>query len=391
MNGIQRLLLSGSSEKLLELERVNALINQYREVSEKERKMHPDIIDALIDAGVHRMWVSRQFGGAQLSLQSGMSIIESIAKLDASAAWLMGVQGALGRLSDYLPEEIARKIFQDNKRLTVGVIAPSGRAERVEGGFILNGRWSFASGSTYANWLACAAVVTEKGQVVMTETGPVIQMLFVAKKDYRLFDDWYTTGLRGTASYSFEVNDVFVPKEYTLAGADLYSPPPARVSRAFAISYNDFGPFTSAPTTLGIAQDALDSFRNLAKAKIPLGGKATLVKSHTAHEKIGWAYSLILSSRLLIENAAQVVMNTEIKGDELSALIRLSASTVALNAKRIVDTLHTMSGATSVYEGDRLERCFRDINTAVKHITLAPASIEMVGQFIMEGQLQVRR
>lgn len=391
MSYIQRPLKPEVQDQLINVEPLHQIINEYRDKGDKDRRTPGAVMDALMEAGVHRIWVSKSFGGAHLSLPSGMALIESIARQDASVAWQMGVQGALSRLSDYLPESSARHIFQDHSRLIVGVVAPSGKAERVGGGFLLKGRWSFASGSAHADWLACAAVVTEKGQPVMTDAGPLTQMLFVPKKDYRLMDDWYTTGLRGTGSNSFEVNDVFVPDEFTIPGPDLLAPPPERPSRAFGIGYYDFGPFTSAPTTLGIAQDALESFREMAVSKVPLGGKTPLRQSHTVHEKIGYAWSLLLSSRLLIENAASHAIQDGYSGQRLSALIRLSASTTARNAKKIVDIVHTLSGATSVYEGDRLEKCFRDINTAVKHITLAPASIEMVGQFIMEEELLIRR
>lgn len=391
MSYIQRHLETENPEYYEKLEPVRSLINEYRELSEKQRKTPEIVIDALIEAGIHRMWVSKAFGGSQLSLKTGMAIIESIARLDASAAWQMGVQGALSRLSDYLPESTAKTLFQNHSRLVVGVVAPSGKAERTDGGFILNGRWAFASGSAHADWLACAAVVTENGREISTEKGLLTQMLFVPRSDYKLMDDWYTTGLRGTASNSFEVSKIFVPSEYTIAGPDLLAPPPERPSRAFAIGYYDFGPFTSAPTTLGIAQDALDSFRDMAISKVPLGGRTSLKKSHTVHEKIGFAYSLLLSSRLLMENAANFAMKDNKGSDYLSALIRLSAATTAENTKKIVDIVHTLSGATSAYEVSRLEHCFRDINTAVKHITLAPASIEMVGQFLMDEGLEIRR
>ncbi|VEA70096.1 Flavin-dependent monooxygenase, oxygenase subunit HsaA [Serratia rubidaea] len=391
MSFIQRPLKPEYQDHRIDIEALQQIINEYRYKGDKDRRTPAVVMEALMEAGIHRIWVSRAFGGLQLSLSTGMALIEAIARQDASAAWQMGVQGALSRLSDYLPESSARHLFQNHSKLIVGVVAPSGKAERVDGGFIVNGSWSFASGSAYADWLACAAVVTEKGQAVMTETGPLTRMLFVPKKDYRLLDDWYTTGLRGTASNAFEIKDVFVPEEFTIAGSALLSPPPARPSRAFGIGYYDFGPFTSVPTTLGIAQDALDSFKEMAIAKVPLGGKTPLKRSHTVHEKIGYAWSLLLSSRLLIENAASQASQNGDSGEALSALIRLSASTIACNAKKVVDIVHTLSGATSVYEGNRIEKCFRDINTAVKHITLAPASIEMVGQFIMEEELLVRR
>ena len=41
----------------------------------------------------------------------------------------------------------------------------TGKARRVEGGFRIGGRWTFASGIDYANWIFCTCVVEDEPNV----------------------------------------------------------------------------------------------------------------------------------------------------------------------------------------------------------------------------------
>ncbi|WP_018681257.1 acyl-CoA dehydrogenase family protein [Actinokineospora enzanensis] len=363
-----------------------------RDQAEHDRATPAEVFAELRDAGIPRMWVSTEFGGEQVSLRTGSAVIRALARLDASIAWQMGVQGAIGRLSDYLPEQTARELFKNHAGLVVGGVNPSGRAEAVQGGYRLSGEWGFASGSAHADWLVCAAPVTLDGKPVTGAAGPQLRMLFIPKADAEMLDTWYTVGLRGTGSNHYRVRDVFVPEEYTVDRADMLAAPADRLSRAYPIGYYDFGPFTSASTALGIAQDALDTFTELALTKTPTLGLSKLASGHTTQEKLARAEMLAHTAELLLRDAAdQAVAHGEDGGDRLSALVRVVAATVAEHASTAVDIAYTLAGSSSLYATSRLERCFRDVHSAVKHITLSPSHFEMVGQYLLGGGLHLRR
>jgi alkylation response protein AidB-like acyl-CoA dehydrogenase len=379
-------------EWLARVDSLAPLVEKNREQGERERTSPSPVFDALRDAGIPRMWVSRDFGGGQVSLETGSAVIQQLARLDASVAWQMGVQGAIGRLSDYLPEPTARKLFRDNSSLVVGGVNPTGRAVPVAGGFMLSGTWGFASGSAGADWLVCAAVVTEDGRPRMTPQGPETRMLFLPKAECRMLDTWHTLGLRGTGSNHYEVGEVFVADDFTVAGPLMLRPPADRPSRAYPIGYYDFGPFTSSSTALGIALGAVEAFKELAGGKTPAAASTSLSRSHTVQEKVARADALLRSARLLLSDAAwHASTYGESGGDALSAVIRLTAATVAENATTAVNTVYQLAGTTSIYTTSPLERYFRDLHSAVKHITLSHSHFEMVGQYLLGGDLQMRR
>jgi indole-3-acetate monooxygenase len=339
-----------------------------------------------------RMWVSREFGGEQAGLRAGLAAITALARLDASAAWLIGVQGAIGRLSDYLPEESARRLFQENDGLVIGGVKPAGRAEQVDGGFLLEGEWSLASGSAHAGWLVCTAYVTENGRPVVTETGPEMRALFIPRELAEIQDTWYPVGLRGTGSNHYTVARTFVPTELTVSRAVMGSPPPERAARAYGLSYYDFGPFSTAPVALGLADAALDAFKELALEKTPTSARTRLGDNPTTQEKLARAEMLVYSARLLFDDAARQAVEAGTSGDEtLSALIRLTAATLSEQTVAAVDSVFTLAGSSSVYASSPLERCFRDIHAATKHISLSSSHFETVGQYLLGGGLQMRR
>lgn len=380
---------------LRRLQPVLTTIDQTRDPTEADRRSPTGLHRELSLLGVPRMWLSRTLGGDQVALTTGMRILLAIAERDPSISWQMGVQGAIGRLADYLPPEVAGDVFATHRNLVIGSVNPTGIARRTpDGGYTLSGRWSFASGAAHADWFVAAArIVNEDGSAVMTDKDtPEIVHLFVHRENVTIHDTWHTLGLRGTGSHDYTIEQTLVPAAYSVAGDTLFNPPPKRAGRAYPIAYHDFGPFTSSATALGIAVDAVTTFKELASSKRPAGGTSILSDSHTAQERFARAEADLHCARLALFHAAeQVEDHGNTGGDPLSALVRMTAATVADRAKAVVGTMNDLAGTTSIYTRSRLERCFRDIHTATKHITLSSSNFEMVGQYLLGGQLPLRR
>lgn len=373
---------------LARVERVRGLLIENRAQAEANRATSPAVIDALRDQGFHRMWVSRALGGGGVSLRTGSAVLRSVARTDPSAAWQLGVQGAIGRLSDYLPDQVACRLFCGSRGLVVGGVNPTGEALPVAGGYRLRGRWSFTSGATHADWLVCAAKVDDGSR-----TGPApIRMLFVPRSAVTHLDDWDGLGLRATGSGSFTVDNVVIPDSHSVDGALLRRPPSPRRSRGYPIAYYDFAPFTTASTALGIAQEALRVFRDLAGRTTPARSSVTLGDSATVHAMFARATALVRASELMLADAAdQVTARGETGGEELSGVVRLAAASVAENCVQAVTMLHSAAGMAALRSGEDLDRCFRDIHTAARHITLAATNFEMVGAHLFGGPLLMRR
>ena len=99
-------------------------------------------------------------------------------------------------------------------RRFAGSNRPLGTARRVEGGFVVDGRWDFASNSGNADWY-CADLRRRGGGRQR------VRSLFIPIADGEVIDTWQVAGLRGTGSHDVVVRGVFVPDEHVASGRNL--------------------------------------------------------------------------------------------------------------------------------------------------------------------------
>jgi len=350
----------------------------------------PNLMNSLFDLQLHRMWVSKAFGGLNLSVKDGFSLVRTLAAADASIAWQIGVQGAIGRLSDYLLPPVAEAIF-GSSRLVVGAVNPSGSAVKTTGGYTISGRWTFASGSAHADWIVscCPLNHNEPGE---NDNKPQLIYAFVPREACNFYHDWDTLGLRGTGSVTYTIDDVFVPERNTVSGSDVLMPPPPRATTAYNIGYFDFGPFTSGATVMGIADASLSIFRSGAANRKAAASSAPRNNNHVVQEKFARATAAVKAAELLFLDAAGIVETRGAGGtSDVSAAVRLAAAAATEQAVSAVNTVFALAGATAVHRSSPLDKCFRDIHTASKHITLSPSHFETVGQWLLGGELLMRR
>jgi alkylation response protein AidB-like acyl-CoA dehydrogenase len=303
---------------------------------------------------------------------------------------MIGSQG--GMFSDYLPEAAARDVYASGDAICAGSFGPTGRAIPVESGYRLTGRWAFASGCKHATWLVCGALIMENGQPRMRENGaPDIQILYVPAREGRILDTWYSGGLRGTGSHDIELDDVFVPQERCFAFASLAVGPAERASTGYTQPFVSLASVGMAALALGIARDALDSFKQLATEKTPSSGSLKLMAQPVVQDRYAEAVALVASSRLYFYDAAEQLAASAHPTPDVLTLVRLACAHAVRSCERAVEIVYSLGGGTAVYTTSRLDRCFRDVHTLSHHIAVSPSHFEMAGQYLLGGEMQARR
>jgi len=181
---------------------------------ETARRIPADLAQALAEAGLFRMVVPEAYGGFELHPAVVIETVETLARADGSTGWCVMIGALTAMCSAWLPEPEARLIYGAPDVITGGVAAPLGRAELVEGGYRVSGRWAWASGSQNCRWLVGGVVVTKDGAPRMVREGvPEMRLVLFPIEDVTLHDTWYASGLCGTGSGDMEVRDLFVPAE----------------------------------------------------------------------------------------------------------------------------------------------------------------------------------
>ena len=135
---------------------------------------------------------------------------------------------------------------------------------------------------------------------------------------------------------------------------------------------------------LGIARDAIDSFKSLASSKVPAIGTVHVADLHTVQQSLGKAEGLLRSARRYLYETLTEITTAQQAGapvtEEDRAALRLVSAHCVRSAVEAVDLMLEAAGGTAVYETSRLPRCLS-----------ARLNLEMVGQYLLGGPLQVRR
>jgi indole-3-acetate monooxygenase len=366
------------------------LIEELRDVGERDRQLPQPIYNALEEGGFFRLWVPKAYGGHEVDIVTFQRIVEEVSRLDGAVGWNLLIGAEAGAIAVHFPAAVAENIFA-NGGVGAGSTNPAGRAETVPDGYRVNGRWPLASGCHHAGWFVGTSLIMQDGKPQLVDGGPQLRMMLFKPEDCEILDTWYSSGLRGTGSHDIEVKDLFVPTEHSFPFPSLPANPPGPLYRA------PLPVLLAAPlaaVALGIAVDALESFIRLAGDKTPIRGSSKLAERQVNHLRVGQARALVESGRCFLQAAARRYMEALEQGpvastDERTMLLRLAGSHAAQSAVQAVDLIYTASGTSAVYAGNRIERCSRDVRMITQHVGVAPSNIEAVGAHLLglEGQL----
>ena len=132
---------------------LTAAVRARAEQIEAARRLPPYLARAMAEAGLFRMCVPSVFGGREAEPTALLETIESMATADGAAGWCLMIGSTTGLLAGFLPDDVARAIYENPLAITGGVFAPKGTATVVDGGYRVTGRWPFASGCQHCDWL----------------------------------------------------------------------------------------------------------------------------------------------------------------------------------------------------------------------------------------------
>src|SRR5215469_3546868 len=130
---------------------------------ERDRRLPAPIVDALKRAGILGMAMPRAWGGPELDPLTQFRVLETLAMADGSVAWCAMINCDGGYITAFLDQDVGRAMYQDLQFGTAATATPTGKAERVPGGYRVSGRFPFASGCQHCEWVWLGCVVMEGG------------------------------------------------------------------------------------------------------------------------------------------------------------------------------------------------------------------------------------
>ena len=361
------------------------LVRELRDEGERDRELPKPVWQAMRKAGLFSMWVPQALGGAEVELETMVRVVEELARQDGSVGWNMMIAGNTSVLWSLLSQEAAASIIKDdpNTVLAGTILGGHGEATPVDGGYRVTGHWPFASGCHQADWIVASChQVDESGNPRLTSDGqPAVYAFVVPVSDCDILDTWYTTGLRGTGSHDFEINDVFVPEDrfFLSVGGQSHQPGPL-----YNTMITNVWGYNVSAVALGIARDALDSFAELAQTKTSSRNPVPLASRELTQARLGEAEAKLRSARAYLYEACRE--NWALLGAgqpvplEVAANNRLAYANATERAVEAVEIVYTLAGSAAVYTKNRIERCFRDVHMVTQHGVVGPAGYTLAGR-----------
>ena len=358
--------------------RLAALASAAADETERDRKPPHRLLEAMADSGLFAMAIPRSLGGRESDAPMILRALEEVSRADGSAGWCLMIAATTGVTYGFWPQSVGRAVYAANPHaVTCGVYHPRGEVRRVDGGYRVRGRWSFASACEIADWMCCGAILADDGNP------RVCDVLFPAS-EMKIIDTWTVSGLRGTGSHDVELADTFVPEE--------------RVSFRTPNRVREPGPLYAFPllgllavgvtaVAIGVARRAIDELRVLAIAKTPTGGRRRLADRGVLQTEVAQAEACVRSARAYLYEAVEQAHETAGREGEMSVELRtnlrLAATNATWSAVRATDLMYTAGGGTSNYAASPLQRCFRDVHAITQHAAVAPPTWELCGRFLL--------
>lgn len=362
-------------------------VGKVRERFDRERQLPAELVGDLGDAGFFGMWLPRALGGPELDPLCFLEVIEELSRLDGSLGWCTVIPAGYGRLAGALDESVAREVFGSGRSVLVGTLNPTGKAVAVAGGYRVTGRWGYGSFIGHGDFVLGNCITHDgSGPRQASGGGPEFRLAIFPKAQVEVFDVWHVGGLRGTGSNDYQVSDLFVREEWTIPIPGFF-PQPRQPGPLYAVPMLSTFVSCIATAALGIARAAIEALIEIAGGKTPVGSQSVLQEKPFAQVDLARAEALLRGARAYLFDELGRAWKQAVAGTPVSlqqrALVRLAACQATQSAIQAVDLAYALAGGSAIYEGSRLERCFRDIHTAGQHFAVAPmANLEPIGRVL---------
>jgi alkylation response protein AidB-like acyl-CoA dehydrogenase len=342
------------------------------------RRLLDDLVAALREAGAFRMPMPRAWGGPEMTPAEQTEVVEILSAADPSTGWCVMIGSDAGFYSAFLDEGPAKELFDDLDVITAGWLVPAGRAEAVDGGYRVSGRWSFGSSCLHADVMVGGCLVYDGDDLRTGPNGlPAWRVAAAPAERWQILDTWHTTGLAGSGSNDYVAEDLFVPEEHTFSLVE----PPLRTGPLYAFPGMFFANTSGVP--LGLARRAIDEVKAIAAEKVVMPDMVPMrdvprVRGHVATAEMTLGAARAFVYRTLDAVWARLQDHDDL-GTDLRIELALSRVQAFRAAREVTQLMVDTVGTQAIFATSPLDRLLRDAITMSQHIVAQERMAEMVG------------
>jgi 3-hydroxy-9,10-secoandrosta-1,3,5(10)-triene-9,17-dione monooxygenase len=356
---------------------INEHADRLRELApecEKLGRLTDETVQIMRDSGVMRLFQAKEYGGFEARPDVFVEAVSALAMVDPAAAWVSGVVGVhpweLSMADPKLREELWGV---DQDTWIASPYALTGVARKVEGGYILNGRWQFSTGTDHSDWVVIGAIAADESGVPLDPfTGLHVTL---PRKDYTIVDDsWDVIGLRGTGSKDLIVEEAFIPDYRVILADEAFEGTLAassdRTDPSYKVPFWSIFPLGITAAAVGICEGGLDVIWKYQNDRML--GMGTMVKNdpYILHALAEAASEIAASKAHLLHNINEVY-DLYASGGEMTfehrARVRRDQIRAAWRAVSALDEAFARSGANALRYDKSIQRYWRDAHAGMNH------------------------
>jgi indole-3-acetate monooxygenase len=343
---------------------------------ESLRTMPGDLVDSVRREGLFKMLLPRQLGGFELDPLTAIEVVEIVSRADGSAGWTVLIGNGTAFFAWLEPAVAERLVGTTGDWVTTSVYGPMGMAEPAgDGTYRLSGRWAFNSGCPHCEWQIVGAFIGgDAGPRMRPDGRPDWRFAYLPMRSGVIEDTWDALGLRGTGSHHVSISGAIVSED--CMPSPLFEP--ARFDGPlWRLPLMTQSAILIAGFPLGVGRRVLDEFTELAKTKFRGTPAETLLGDSHTHVMLAQAEAALQSARSyvfdMVGQAWESCLNGDVPSAEERARVHLGTCQAMKAAVEALDAVFRLSGASTVYHGQVMERCLRDLRTANQHIIFSDA------------------
>jgi len=350
---------------------------------DKLRRLSDGTWKNLLEGGFLRALQPKRFGGGEKSLLEFIDAGFELSRSSPSAGWVAGVIGVHPWQLALFPEEAQQEMWGDDPtKMHSSSYNPTGKAEKVPGGYKVYGRWSFSSGCDHCQAVNLGAIAGGR-DLGGGQQAPDFRSFLLHRDQYRIEDNWHVAGLRGTGSKDIVVEDAFVPEYRTQSHLDYTTnaPLPGQVVNEgtlyrlpFSVVFN----MALASSVLGSAQGFVDMWIEQSRTRTMSLGGGRLADDPLMQRRLAEAtWDIDVAITRMRADAVVLWQMGEAREPASMALrgqMRWNMTRGCERAGRAVDQLFHAASGRSVFLDQPLQRRYQDVQAGLAHVYLSSDS-----------------
>jgi 3-hydroxy-9,10-secoandrosta-1,3,5(10)-triene-9,17-dione monooxygenase len=320
-----------------------------------------------------------RWGGGEVSLLEFLDATLEISRVSPSAGWVAGVIGVHPWQLALFSEEAQQEMWgEDPTAMHSSSYNPTGKAEKVPGGYKLSGRWSFSSGCDHCRGVNLGAIAGARDVGGMQL--PDFRSFLLLSGQYRIEDNWHVAGLKGTGSKDIVVEETFVPEHRSQSHLDyaLNLPLPGQERSdgpLYRLPWSVVFNMALAASVLGSARGFTEIWTEQSSQRIVMPGVRVADDALMQRRLAEATWDLDVSIMRMRADAALLWEMAEARvapSMQQRAQMRWNTNRgCEVVGRAVADLLRAASGR-SIYLDHPLQRRFQDVQGALGHVYLWP-------------------